>query len=151
MRGVVGTCQAIRELLWKTWRVKRIQGRYYTYEHTHFVQVMITHFYRFGLLELSFVLIICVSLFRYINSESFLCDCHLKWLPAWLASKKLQSNAKAVCAHPESSQGKSIFSVPAKNFVCGKIRFCFLTLETDGTKSLDLDLFNTCLYQFHLR
>ncbi|XP_072276895.1 leucine-rich repeats and immunoglobulin-like domains protein 1 [Pyxicephalus adspersus] len=54
----------------------------------------------------------------YINSESFLCDCHLKWLPAWLASKKLQSNVKASCAHPESLQGKSIFSVPVRSFVC---------------------------------
>ncbi|KAM5148036.1 leucine-rich repeats and immunoglobulin-like domains protein 1 [Mantella aurantiaca] len=54
----------------------------------------------------------------HINSESFLCDCHLTWLPAWLASKKLQSSVKAICAHPESLHGKSIFSVPAKNFSC---------------------------------
>ncbi|XP_040263538.1 leucine-rich repeats and immunoglobulin-like domains protein 1 isoform X1 [Bufo bufo] len=54
----------------------------------------------------------------YVNSESFLCDCDLKWLPPWLISRKLQSNVRALCAHPESIQNKSIFIIPARSFVC---------------------------------
>ncbi|XP_077308095.1 leucine-rich repeats and immunoglobulin-like domains protein 1 isoform X2 [Lithobates pipiens] len=72
----------------------------------------------------------------YINSESFLCDCYLKWLPVWLASKKLQSNAKAVCAHPESLQGKSIFSVPATNFVCDDLPKPHIMLQPEKTMAV---------------
>ncbi|XP_004854229.1 leucine-rich repeats and immunoglobulin-like domains protein 1 isoform X4 [Heterocephalus glaber] len=54
----------------------------------------------------------------HINSESFLCDCQLKWLPPWLVSKTLQAFVTATCAHPESLKGQSIFSVPPEGFVC---------------------------------
>ncbi|XP_060095486.1 leucine-rich repeats and immunoglobulin-like domains protein 1 isoform X2 [Heteronotia binoei] len=54
----------------------------------------------------------------HINSESFLCDCHLKWLPQWLPRKELQSFVVATCAHPESLKGKSIFDVVPESFVC---------------------------------
>ncbi|XP_061474677.1 leucine-rich repeats and immunoglobulin-like domains protein 1 [Rhineura floridana] len=53
-----------------------------------------------------------------INSESFLCDCQLKWLPQWLTKKELQPFVEATCAHPESLKGKSIFDVVAESFVC---------------------------------
>ncbi|XP_013011788.1 leucine-rich repeats and immunoglobulin-like domains protein 1 isoform X3 [Cavia porcellus] len=54
----------------------------------------------------------------HINSESFLCDCQLKWLPPWLVSRMLQASVTAICAHPESLKGQSIFSVPPESFVC---------------------------------
>ncbi|XP_033613007.1 leucine-rich repeats and immunoglobulin-like domains protein 1 isoform X2 [Fukomys damarensis] len=54
----------------------------------------------------------------HISSESFLCDCQLKWLPPWLVSKTLQGFVTATCAHPESLKGQSIFSVPPESFVC---------------------------------
>nr|XP_056702674.1 leucine-rich repeats and immunoglobulin-like domains protein 1 [Euleptes europaea] len=54
----------------------------------------------------------------HINSESFLCDCHLKWLPQWLTRKELQPLVLATCAHPESLKGRSIFDVVPEGFVC---------------------------------
>ncbi|XP_053151504.1 leucine-rich repeats and immunoglobulin-like domains protein 1 [Hemicordylus capensis] len=54
----------------------------------------------------------------HINSESFLCDCHLKWLPQWLARKDLQLFVVATCAHPGSLKGRSIFDVVPESFVC---------------------------------
>ncbi|XP_060127311.1 leucine-rich repeats and immunoglobulin-like domains protein 1 [Zootoca vivipara] len=53
-----------------------------------------------------------------INSESFLCDCQLKWLPQWLTNRELQPFVEATCAHPESLKGRSIFDVAAESFVC---------------------------------
>ncbi|KAE8612587.1 hypothetical protein XENTR_v10012906 [Xenopus tropicalis] len=53
-----------------------------------------------------------------VGSSSFLCDCHLKWLPQWLTSRRLQTKVKASCAHPGSLNNTSIFSVPPRSFVC---------------------------------
>ncbi|KAM9098986.1 leucine-rich repeats and immunoglobulin-like domains protein 1 [Sarcophilus harrisii] len=54
----------------------------------------------------------------HINSDSFLCDCQLKWVPQWLMGRGLQAMVVATCAHPESLKGQSIFSVPPESFVC---------------------------------
>ncbi|OWK57815.1 Leucine-rich repeats and immunoglobulin-like domains protein 1 [Lonchura striata] len=54
----------------------------------------------------------------HINSDSFLCDCQLKWLPQWLVEKELQSFVVATCAHPESLKSKSIFAIQPESFVC---------------------------------
>ncbi|XP_055270254.1 leucine-rich repeats and immunoglobulin-like domains protein 1 [Moschus berezovskii] len=54
----------------------------------------------------------------HISSDSFLCDCQLKWLPPWLLGRTLQGFVTATCAHPEALKGQSIFSVPPENFVC---------------------------------
>ncbi|XP_057620860.1 leucine-rich repeats and immunoglobulin-like domains protein 1 [Chionomys nivalis] len=54
----------------------------------------------------------------HISSESFLCDCQLKWLPPWLVGRMLQAFVTATCAHPESLKGQSIFSVLPDSFVC---------------------------------
>ncbi|XP_062969402.1 leucine-rich repeats and immunoglobulin-like domains protein 1 isoform X2 [Cynocephalus volans] len=54
----------------------------------------------------------------HISSDSFLCDCQLKWLPLWLMGRMLQTFVTATCAHPESLKGQSIFSVPPESFVC---------------------------------
>ncbi|XP_036353349.2 leucine-rich repeats and immunoglobulin-like domains protein 1 [Ochotona princeps] len=54
----------------------------------------------------------------HISSESFLCDCQLKWLPPWIMSRTLQASVSATCAHPESLKGQSIFAVPLESFVC---------------------------------
>ncbi|XP_006865710.1 PREDICTED: leucine-rich repeats and immunoglobulin-like domains protein 1 [Chrysochloris asiatica] len=53
-----------------------------------------------------------------ISSDSFLCDCQLKWLPPWLRGRMLQALVTATCAHPQSLKGQSIFSVPPESFVC---------------------------------
>lgn len=55
-----------------------------------------------------------------IQSDSFLCDCQLQWLPGWLASRLLQAGVSATCAHPESLKGTSIFQAPSSSFVCGE-------------------------------
>ncbi|XP_073425848.1 leucine-rich repeats and immunoglobulin-like domains protein 1 isoform X1 [Dendrobates tinctorius] len=72
----------------------------------------------------------------YINSESLLCDCHLKWLPPWLTSRKLQSNVKALCAHPESLQNKSVFSVPLRSFVCDDLPKPHITVHPEKTMAV---------------
>ncbi|XP_049719178.1 leucine-rich repeats and immunoglobulin-like domains protein 1 isoform X1 [Elephas maximus indicus] len=54
----------------------------------------------------------------HISSDSFLCDCQLKWLPPWLTGRMLQAFVTATCAHPQSLKGQSIFSVPPESFVC---------------------------------
>nr|XP_020752213.1 leucine-rich repeats and immunoglobulin-like domains protein 1 isoform X4 [Odocoileus virginianus texanus] len=54
----------------------------------------------------------------HISSDSFLCDCQLKWLPPWLLGRTLQGFVTATCAHPEALKGRSIFSVPPESFVC---------------------------------
>ncbi|XP_029456905.1 leucine-rich repeats and immunoglobulin-like domains protein 1 [Rhinatrema bivittatum] len=53
-----------------------------------------------------------------ISSDSFLCDCMLKWLPEWLTVRGLKTFVVATCAHPESLKSKSIFIVPPERFVC---------------------------------
>ena len=65
--------------------------------------------------------------FSHISSDSFLCDCQLKWLPPWLLGRALQGFVAATCAHPEALKGQSIFAVPPESFVCGKTVFviCF--------------------------
>ncbi|KAM8758643.1 leucine-rich repeats and immunoglobulin-like domains protein 1 [Rhynchonycteris naso] len=56
-----------------------------------------------------------------ISSDSFLCDCQLKWLPPWLLGRALQASVTATCAHPELLKGQSIFSVPPESFVCDDV------------------------------
>lgn len=55
-----------------------------------------------------------------IQSDSFLCDCQLHWLPDWLAAHGLQSGVNATCAHPESLKGIGLFQAPSGSFVCGE-------------------------------
>lgn len=55
-----------------------------------------------------------------IQSNSFLCDCQLQWLPEWLLTRGLQAVVNATCAHPESLKGTSIFQAPSSSFVCGE-------------------------------
>ncbi|XP_065740620.1 leucine-rich repeats and immunoglobulin-like domains protein 1 isoform X2 [Phocoena phocoena] len=57
----------------------------------------------------------------HISSDSFLCDCQLKWLPPWLLGRTLQGFVTATCAHPESLKGQSIFAVPPESFVCDDV------------------------------
>ncbi|XP_063071016.1 leucine-rich repeats and immunoglobulin-like domains protein 1 [Engraulis encrasicolus] len=54
----------------------------------------------------------------HIQSDSFLCDCQLQWLPAWLSGRGLTGAVSATCAHPESLKGTSVFQAPADSFVC---------------------------------
>lgn len=75
--------------------------------------------------------------FSHISSESFLCDCQLKWLPPWLVGRMLQASVSATCAHPESLKGQSIFSVLPDSFVCGKIIlevFVFVFVFDEGQR-----------------
>ncbi|XP_034023058.1 leucine-rich repeats and immunoglobulin-like domains protein 1 [Thalassophryne amazonica] len=53
-----------------------------------------------------------------IQSDSFLCDCQLHWLPQWVVTRGLQSGVNATCAHPENLKGTSIFQAPPGSFVC---------------------------------
>ncbi|XP_070594282.1 leucine-rich repeats and immunoglobulin-like domains protein 1 isoform X1 [Erythrolamprus reginae] len=80
-----------------------------------------------------------------INSESFLCDCQLKWLPLWLTKKKQQLFVEATCAHPESLKGKSILEVVPESFVCDDFPKPKIIVEPETTISvLGKDIRLTC-------
>jgi hypothetical protein len=60
-----------------------------------------------------------------INTSSLLCDCKLKWFPAWLEATNFQTRIIAVCAYPEWLEGKFVTRVHPGNFTCGKYRWLF--------------------------
>uniref|UniRef100_A0A8D0L8J2 Leucine rich repeats and immunoglobulin like domains 1 n=1 Tax=Sphenodon punctatus TaxID=8508 RepID=A0A8D0L8J2_SPHPU len=81
-----------------------------------------------------------------MNSDSFLCDCQLKWLPPWLAQKELQSFVVATCAHPELLKSQSIFAVPPESFVCDDFPKPQITIQPESTMAvLGKDIRFTCL------
>ncbi|XP_033610004.1 leucine-rich repeats and immunoglobulin-like domains protein 3 isoform X2 [Cryptotermes secundus] len=53
-----------------------------------------------------------------INTTSLLCDCKLKWFPAWLEATNFQTPIIAVCAYPEWLEGKLVTQVHPGNFTC---------------------------------
>ncbi|XP_067854963.1 leucine-rich repeats and immunoglobulin-like domains protein 1 isoform X2 [Heptranchias perlo] len=80
-----------------------------------------------------------------MNSDSFLCDCQLKWLPQWLIGRDFQSSVVATCAHPESLKGKSIFIVPAESFVCDDFPKPQIIVQPETTMAmLGKDIRFTC-------
>uniref|UniRef100_UPI00398F1BB0 leucine-rich repeats and immunoglobulin-like domains protein 1 isoform X4 n=1 Tax=Pristiophorus japonicus TaxID=55135 RepID=UPI00398F1BB0 len=81
----------------------------------------------------------------FMNSDSFLCDCQLKWLPEWLMGRAFQSSVIATCAHPESLKGKSIFIVPAESFVCDDFPKPQIIVQPETTMAmLGKDIRFTC-------
>ncbi|KAI1234549.1 hypothetical protein IHE44_0003605 [Lamprotornis superbus] len=82
----------------------------------------------------------------HMNSDSFLCDCQLKWLPQWLVEKELQSFVVATCAHPESLKSKSIFAIQPESFVCDDFPKPQIIIQPETTVAvLGKDIRFTCL------
>ncbi|XP_063303030.1 leucine-rich repeats and immunoglobulin-like domains protein 3 [Pelobates fuscus] len=54
----------------------------------------------------------------HLNTSSLLCDCHLQWLPRWLAENNYETYVNASCAHPQILKGRNIFMVNPEGFVC---------------------------------
>ncbi|KAM8756384.1 leucine-rich repeats and immunoglobulin-like domains protein 1 [Acanthopagrus schlegelii] len=80
-----------------------------------------------------------------IQSDSFLCDCQLHWLPDWLLSRGLQAGVNATCAHPESLKGTSIFQAPSSSFVCDDLPKPQITVQPETTVTvLGSDVRLTC-------
>ncbi|KAK0155729.1 Leucine-rich repeats and immunoglobulin-like domains protein 1 [Merluccius polli] len=80
-----------------------------------------------------------------LQSDSFLCDCQLQWLPGWLLTRRLQAGVNATCAHPESLKGTSIFHAPASSFVCDDLPKPQITLQPETTVTvLGSDVRLTC-------
>ncbi|XP_045688130.1 leucine-rich repeats and immunoglobulin-like domains protein 1 isoform X1 [Phyllostomus hastatus] len=71
-----------------------------------------------------------------ISSDSFLCDCQLKWLPPWLLGRTLQAFVTATCAHPESLKGQSIFSVLPESFVCDDLPKPQIIIQPETTMAV---------------
>ncbi|XP_041493959.1 leucine-rich repeats and immunoglobulin-like domains protein 2 isoform X3 [Microtus oregoni] len=53
-----------------------------------------------------------------LNTNSLLCDCHLKWLLQWLLDNNFHHSVNVSCAHPEWLAGQSILNVDLRDFVC---------------------------------
>uniref|UniRef100_A0A3Q3VLU5 Ig-like domain-containing protein n=1 Tax=Mola mola TaxID=94237 RepID=A0A3Q3VLU5_MOLML len=80
-----------------------------------------------------------------IQSDSFLCDCQLHWLPSWLGTRGLQAGVNATCAHPESLKGTSIFQAPPSSFVCDDFPKPQITVQPETTVTvLGSDVRFTC-------
>lgn len=80
-----------------------------------------------------------------IQSNSFLCDCQLHWLPEWLVTHGLQAGVNATCAHPESLKGTSIFEAPSNSFVCDDLPKPQITVQPEPTVTvLGSDVRLTC-------
>lgn len=81
----------------------------------------------------------------FIQSDSFLCDCQLHWLPTWLSSRNLEAGVNATCAHPENLKGVSIFQAPSSSFVCDDLPKPQITLQPETTVTvLGSDVRFTC-------
>ncbi|XP_061779809.2 leucine-rich repeats and immunoglobulin-like domains protein 1 isoform X1 [Nerophis lumbriciformis] len=68
-----------------------------------------------------------------IQSDSFLCDCQLHWLPEWVVTRGLQAGVNATCAHPQSLKGTSVFQAPASSFVCDDLPKPQITVQPETT------------------
>nr|XP_046240512.1 leucine-rich repeats and immunoglobulin-like domains protein 1 [Scatophagus argus] len=80
-----------------------------------------------------------------IQSDSFLCDCQLHWLPDFLVTHSLQAGVSATCAHPESLKGTSIFQAPSSSFVCDDLPKPQITVQPETTVTvLGSDVHLTC-------
>ncbi|XP_070703248.1 leucine-rich repeats and immunoglobulin-like domains protein 1 [Pempheris klunzingeri] len=80
-----------------------------------------------------------------VQSDSFLCDCQLHWLPDWLVTRGLQAGVNATCAHPESLKGTSIFQAPSNSFVCDDLPKPQITVQPETTVTvLGSDVRLTC-------
>ncbi|KAM9832699.1 leucine-rich repeats and immunoglobulin-like domains protein 1 [Aulostomus maculatus] len=66
-----------------------------------------------------------------LQSDSFLCDCRLRWLPEWLVSRGLKAGINATCAHPNSLKGTSIFQAPSSSFVCDDLLKPQITVQPE--------------------
>ncbi|XP_046882537.1 leucine-rich repeats and immunoglobulin-like domains protein 1 [Hypomesus transpacificus] len=80
-----------------------------------------------------------------IQSDSFLCDCQLRWLPEWLVTRDLVTDVNATCAHPESLEGSSIFQSPSESFVCDDLPMPQIMVQPETTITvLGSDVRLTC-------
>ncbi|CAN7989111.1 unnamed protein product [Ixodes hexagonus] len=53
-----------------------------------------------------------------LDSGSLLCDCNLRWLPAWIVSMGFQGKVRVRCGHPLPLQGRLVLDVGSENFTC---------------------------------
>ncbi|QQP56635.1 Leucinerich repeats and immunoglobulinlike domains 3, partial [Caligus rogercresseyi] len=53
-----------------------------------------------------------------IDSESFLCDCYLRWFPDFINKTRVTGLNQAVCAHPSNLKGRRVLYVPIEYFTC---------------------------------
>lgn len=60
-----------------------------------------------------------------IDTRTLLCDCKLKWFPAWLETTSFKADIIAVCAYPERLEGKFVTRVHPGNFTCGECSMLF--------------------------
>ncbi|XP_064175593.1 leucine-rich repeats and immunoglobulin-like domains protein 3 [Anguilla rostrata] len=71
-----------------------------------------------------------------LNTSSLLCDCQLRWLPAWVAERGFAPFINASCAHPLALKGRSVFGVRQEDFVCDDFPKPQITVQPETQSAL---------------
>ncbi|XP_064488231.1 leucine-rich repeats and immunoglobulin-like domains protein 3 [Ornithodoros turicata] len=53
-----------------------------------------------------------------LDTNNLLCDCNLRWLPAWIASMGFQAKVSLYCGHPENLRHRAVLNLHLNNFTC---------------------------------
>lgn len=54
----------------------------------------------------------------HMDTNSLLCDCNLRWLPAWVASMGFQGKVSLYCGHPEGLKHRDVLTLHVDDFTC---------------------------------
>jgi len=78
-----------------------------------------------------------------LNSSSLLCDCNLRWFPAYINFTQLRG-VTAECAHPENLKDRKLISIQSDLFTCEDFPKPYILVEPETQIALrgkDLTLF----------
>lgn len=102
-----------------------------------------------------YICTMCFFSLSDLNTSGLLCDCSMKRLGQWLTDSLFQQSCTAVCAYPTPLAGRSIFSVPPEEFVCGEwdpVHYCYTSKTASSFPSPveSFCLLSPCYFPFSL-
>ncbi|XP_069836236.1 adhesion G protein-coupled receptor A1 isoform X3 [Dendropsophus ebraccatus] len=56
----------------------------------------------------------------FLNTESLICDCNIRWLLTWAEETSVRISEEAVCMHPLKVQGRALASIGKAQLTCDK-------------------------------